>query len=51
MAEPKPEKAQTHCMMVLPDGLRRISEPKDEPLGVRKSGLARLVSKLAALRP
>ncbi len=36
-----------HCMLVLPAGLRRVSEPNDDHLVVPRSRLRRLFSKVA----
>jgi hypothetical protein len=48
MAQPKPQSIPTHCMLVLPAGLRRVSEPNDDHSVVARSWLGRFVSRLAA---
>jgi hypothetical protein len=45
----EPERIHMHCMLVLPAGLRRVSEPNDDHVVVTRSGLRRLFSKLAVV--
>jgi hypothetical protein len=45
---PHPDKVETHCGLVLPAGLRRVAEPRDDRRVASRERLLRIFTRLAS---